>query len=235
VSDESAARLECVRAAHPEKFASEEEAFRRIHRGNHIFISSGCGEPQYLVRALVDYVASHPVALFDAEVLQVWTLGVAPYTDTKFRQNFRHNSFFIANNTRDAVNSGLAYYSPVSLSQVPNLFRRNLVPIDVALIQTSLPDCHGYMSLGVSVDIVKAAAERAKLVIAQVNAHMPRTHGHGFVDVDDVDFLIPHDQPLLEYRNEAESDVAQDAKEDVVGLASTALRRAPTRLRSRSS
>jgi acyl-CoA hydrolase/GNAT superfamily N-acetyltransferase len=124
----------------------------------------------------------------------------------------------VANNTRDAVNSGAADYSPVSLSQVPRLFRSGLVPIDVALIQTSLPDGHGYMSLGVSVDIVKGAVEQASLVIAQVNANMPRTHGHGFVHVDDVDFLVPHDEPLLEYSNVAESDVAQKLGQYVARL-----------------
>jgi len=210
VSDQAHSSLDDLRTKHPEKFAPEEEAFRRIHRGSHIFVGTGCGEPQYLVKALVDYVAAHPVAFFDAEIFHVWTLGVAPYTDAKFRQNFRHNSFFIANNTRDAVNEGLADYSPVSLSQVPDLFRRGLVPIDVALIQTSLPDSHGYMSLGVSVDIVKAAVERATLVIAQVNAFMPRTHGQGFVHVSDVTFLVPHDEPLLEYANVPESDIAQE-------------------------
>lgn len=209
---ETTGQLECMQRlqrAHPEKFAPEEDVFKHIHRGDHIFIGTGCGEPQYLVKALVNYVESHPVAFFDAEVFHVWTLGVAPYTQEKFRQNFRLNSFFIANNTRAAVNKGLADYSPVSLSQVPGLFRRDLVPIDVALVQTSSPDCHGYMSLGVSVDIVQAAVERASLVIAQVNSHMPRTHGHGFVHADEVDFLIPHDEPLLEYRNEAESEMAQ--------------------------
>jgi acyl-CoA hydrolase/GNAT superfamily N-acetyltransferase len=210
--------LDDLRRAHPEKFAPKEEAFRRIFRGSHIFIGTGCGEPQHLVNALVEYVAAHPVAFFDAEILHVWTLGVAPYTDEKFRQNFRHNSFFIANNTRDAVNKGVADYSPASLSQVPGLFRSGLVPIDVALIQTSLPDSHGYMSLGVSVDIVKGAVEQASLVIAQVNCHMPRTHGHGFVHVDDVDFLVPYDEPLLEYSNVPESDVAQKLGQYVARL-----------------
>jgi acyl-CoA hydrolase/GNAT superfamily N-acetyltransferase len=215
---ETIAQLERVRAANPEKFAPENEVFKHIHRGDHIFIGTGCGEPQYLVKALVAYVESHPVAIFDAEVFHVWTLGVAPYTQEKFRQNFRHNSFFIANNTREAVNKGLADYSPVSLSQVPDLFRKDLVPIDVALIQTSLPDPHGYMSLGVSVDIVQAAVEAASLVIAQVNTNMPRTHGHGFVHVDEIDFMVAHDEPILEYTNLAESEIAHKVGQYVARL-----------------
>jgi len=122
-------------------------------------------------------VETNPKAFYDAEVLHVWTLGVAPYTDEKFKTNFRHNSFFVGNNSRQAVNQGLADYTPIFLSNVPQLFRRGLVPVNVALIQTSLPDIHGYMSIGISVDIVKAAVENASLVIAQVNANMPKVHG----------------------------------------------------------
>jgi acyl-CoA hydrolase/GNAT superfamily N-acetyltransferase len=202
-------RMDEFRKTYPEKFGSEDSIFSHIHRGNRIFIGTGCGEPQYLVQALIRYVESHPTAFFDAEVLHVWTLGIAPYTDEKFKQNFRHNSFFIAKNTREAVNKGLADYTPIFLSNVPDLFERGLVPIDVALIQTSLPDKHGYMSLGVSVDIVKAATEKATFVIAQVNASMPRVHGDGFIHVKDVNFFIPYDEPILEYVSEADSEIAQ--------------------------
>ncbi|MCS7274963.1 MAG: acetyl-CoA hydrolase, partial [Candidatus Bipolaricaulota bacterium] len=197
------------RERYPEKFAPEETIFSKIRRGHHIFISTGCGEPQYLVRALVEYAQSHPKAIFDAEVFHVWTLGVAPYTDEKFKYNFRHNSFFIGPNTREAVNQGVADYTPIFLSHVPRLFARGLVPIDVALIQTSPPDRHGYMSLGVSVDITKAATERASLVIAQVNSFMPRVHGDGFIHIEDVDFIVPYDEPLLEFRAEVDNEIAQ--------------------------
>jgi acyl-CoA hydrolase/RimJ/RimL family protein N-acetyltransferase len=207
--DEKKALLERWRERYPEKFATEETIFSKIRRGHHIFISTGCGEPQYLVRALVNYVQSHPKAIFDAEVFHVWTLGVAPYADEKFKYNFRHNSFFIGPNTREAVNQGLADYTPIFLSHVPRIFARGLVPIDVALIQTSPPDRHGYMSLGVSVDITKAATERASLVIAQVNSFMPRVHGDGFIHIEDVDFIVPYDEPLLEFHAPADNEIAQ--------------------------
>jgi acyl-CoA hydrolase/GNAT superfamily N-acetyltransferase len=202
--------LDRARSQYPDKFVPENQIFSHIHRGDRIFIHTACGEPQYLVKALIDYVSSHPSALFDAEVLHVWTLGVAPYTDEKFKQNFRHNSFFVGSSTRAAINQGLADYTPIFLSEVPDLFLRGVVPIDVALIQLSPPDSHGYMSLGVSVDIVKAAVESAGLVIAQVNANMPRVHGDGFVHIDDVDFVVAHDEPILEYREEAEGEIAQE-------------------------
>jgi acyl-CoA hydrolase/GNAT superfamily N-acetyltransferase len=183
---------------YPEKFAGEEAVFSHIRRGDHIFVASGCGEPQYLVRAMVNYVESHPKAFFDAEIIHVYSFGIAPYTDPKFKRNFRHNSFFIGNNTRDPVNQGLADYTPVSLSDVPALIRSGSVRIDVALVQTSLPDEHGYLSLGISVDMVKAATDKASMIIAQVNVNMPRVHGDGFIHIKDVEFIIRHDEPLLE-------------------------------------
>lgn len=210
--------LDDVKSAYPEKFVSEERIFRSIRRGDRIFIGTGCGEPQYLVSALVRYVEANPKAFADAEVLHVWTLGVAPYADEKFKYNFRHNSFFIGNNTRSAVNQGVADYTPVFLSMVPDLIYRGVVPIDVAMIQTSPPDSHGYMSLGVSVDIVKAATEEAKLVICQVNSHMPRVHGDGFIHIKDVDFILPYDEPILEYSAEAESNIAQQIGKYVARL-----------------
>jgi acyl-CoA hydrolase/GNAT superfamily N-acetyltransferase len=188
-----------VKEKYPEKFLSEADVFSHIHAGDRIFIGTGCGEPQYLVQALIKFVESNPKAFFDAEVLHVWTLGVAPYTDQKFRKNFRHNSFFISENTRKVVNKGIADYTPVFASEVPELFRRQMVPIDVALVQTSLPDRHGYLSLGISIDITKTAVENASLVIAQVNSEMPRIHGDTFINVQDVDFIIPYDEPLLEF------------------------------------
>lgn len=207
--EEKGRRLDEIKKAYPEKFKSESEIFSHIHRGDRIFIGTGCGEPQYLVSALINYVNSSPKAFFDAEVIHVWTLGVAPYTDEKFQRNFRHNSFFVGTSTRDAVNKGLADYTPIFLSHVPDLFRRRFVPIDVALIQTSLPDDHGYMSLGVSVDIVKAAVENASLVIAQVNSNMPRVHGDGFIHLNDVDFVVQHDEQLLEFEAKAPDEIVQ--------------------------
>lgn len=201
--------LDYWRKVYPQKFASEEEIFSHIRRGNTIFIGSACAEPQYLVNRLVSYVESKPKAIFDAEVIHVRTLGVAPYAQEKFKTNFRHNSFFIGDTTREAVNRGLADYTPIFLHQVPGLIYQDLLRIDVALIQTSPPDFHGYMSLGISVDIVMAAVEKAKLVIAQVNSRMPRIHGNTFIHINDVDFIVPYDEELLEYTPKVETEVVQ--------------------------
>jgi len=208
-SETARGNLERVRERYPEKFAPPERVFSNVHRGDRIFIATACGEPQHLVNALIQYVESHPKAVFDAEVVHVWTLGLAPYTDVKFKKNFRHNSFFIGNNTRSAINQGLADYSPIFLSQVPELFQSGRVPVDVALVQTSLPDEHGYVSLGISVDITRAAVESARIIIAQLNARMPRTHGDTFLHVRDIDFLVPHDEPLLEYTSSLPDEISQ--------------------------
>jgi len=157
---------------------------------------------------MVRYVQGHPKALFDAEVLHVWTLGVSPYLREEFKHNFRHTSFFISGSSREAINQGQADYTAIYLSQVPDLFYRGIIPIDVALVQTSAPDRYGFMSLGISVDIVRAAIDCAKIIICQVNANMPRTHGDSFVHIDNVDFVVPHDEPLMEYEAEAADEIA---------------------------
>jgi acyl-CoA hydrolase/GNAT superfamily N-acetyltransferase len=198
-----------LKATYPNKFLSVEEIFGHIHRGDRIFVGTACGEPQYLVKLLVEYANSHPKAFFDVEIFHVWTLGVAPYTDRRFKHNFRHNSFFIGDSTRDPVNQALADYTPVFLSQVPGLFYSKRVPLDVALIQTSPPDANGYMSLGVSVDITRAAVDNASTIIVQVNPKMPRAYGDTFIHMNKVDFAIFRDEPLLEYENKIMEDTAQ--------------------------
>jgi acyl-CoA hydrolase len=134
---------------------------------------------------------------------------VAPYTEEKFKHHFRYSSFFVGPNMREAINKGIADYAPVFLSAVPDLFYRRVIPIDVALIQTSPPDHHGYLSLGVSVDIVKAAIENSSLVIAQVNSLMPRVHGDGFIHINHINYIIPYDEPILEFHGEADNEIAQ--------------------------
>jgi acyl-CoA hydrolase len=202
-------KLEELKKKYPQKFIPEAYVFRRIRRGDKIFISTACGQPQHLVQALVDFVETNPSAFFDAEVCHMWGQGVAPYADEKFKEYFRHNSFFISDSTRDAVNQGVADYTPIFLSQIPELFYRRLVTFDVALIQVSLPGRAGYVSLGINADVTKAALENADVIIAQVNASMPRVAGDGFLKIDDIDFIIPYDEPLLEYEVEVDDVVVQ--------------------------
>ena len=177
------------------KIVTATEAIKTIRPGNRVFIGSACGEPQELVRAMTEY-GDH---LDDTEVVHVLTLGVAPYAQPQFASKFRPNAFFVGSRVRDAVSEARADYTPIFLSQLPGLFRSRRIAIDVALIMVSPPDAHGNCSLGVSVDITKAAVESAQLVIAQVNRHMPRTHGDCFLNVRQMHYLVEHDEPLLEW------------------------------------
>ncbi len=200
--------LEHWKSAFPDKFAPEDRIFDHIHRGDRIFVGTACAEPQYLVQAFIKYIEKNPNQIFDAEIFHVWTLGVAPYNDAKFKSNFRQNSFFISANTREAVNAGLADYSPTFLSEIPELFRKRAIPLDVALVQTTPPDRHGFMSFGISVDIVKAAVDAAALVIVQINPQMPRTHGDGYIHISNVNYAIIHDEPILTYLDDTDDDIA---------------------------
>jgi len=189
------------------------EAVKKIRSGDHVFIGSGCAEPQNLVRAFAD--DEHIV---EGEILHILTLGVAPYADPRFPGRFRHNALFIGPNVRDAVHAGLADYTPVFLSEIPRLFRSGRLRVDVALIQVSPPDRAGYASLGISVDVVKSAVEIADVVLAEVNPAMPRTHGDSFVHVRDLDAMVPSDTPLLELPRIEPDAVAQEIARSVARL-----------------
>ncbi len=176
-----------------EKVHTAKSALQCVKPGQRVFIGSGAGEPQALVEAL-----SKQQGLTDTEIVHILTLGIAPYAEERFGGRFRHNAYFIGPNVRDAVAEGRADYTPIFLSEIPALFRERKVIIDVALIAVSPPDKHGYCSYGVSTDIVKSAAESARMVIAEVNNKMPRVLGDCFIHVSDIDYLVPSSRPILE-------------------------------------
>jgi len=201
--------------AHYDKIlTTPKSAVRKIRRGDRIFIGTACGEPQALVRALIE----NQTGIEDAEIFHLLSLGVAAYTEPKYSSVFRHNSFFIGPSTRDAIREGRADYIPVMLSDIPRLFMERRVPIDVALIQVSPPDEHGFCTYGISVDIVKSAAETAGLVIAQVNPRMPRTLGDCFIHVTDIDVVIEHEEPVLEWIYEEPNEVQTEVARNVAKL-----------------
>jgi acyl-CoA hydrolase/GNAT superfamily N-acetyltransferase len=176
------------------KVATAAEAVSKVRSGQRVFIGSGAAEPQLLVEAL----ARRGPELADTQITHILTLGVAPYADPKLMDGFRHNALFIGPNVRAAVAEGRADFTPVFLSEVPRLFHRGKMPIDVALIQVSPPDEHGYCSYGVSVDVTKAGAESARYVVAEINPNMPRTLGDSFIHIDHIDVLVPSEQSILE-------------------------------------
>ncbi len=177
-----------------DKIGTAPAAMKLVKSGNSVFIGTGCAQPQHLVNALVEYSSK----IYDAHIIHLLTMGTAPYADEKFHEKFKMNSFFIAENVRDAFTRGIGDYTPIFLSEIPLEFETGRIPVDVALISVSPPDVNGLCSLGVSVDIVKSAAANAKYVIAQVNSRMPRTFGDCFVHVNTIDVLVPYDEEIVE-------------------------------------
>jgi acyl-CoA hydrolase/RimJ/RimL family protein N-acetyltransferase len=181
---------------------SAEQAVAKIRPGQRVFIGTGGAQPVGLVRALV---ARH-AELADLQVLHSLTFGEAPYALKELTGHFSVNALFVSANVRDMVQEGYGNYTPISLSDIPRLLASGEMPIDVALIQVTPPDIHGRCSLGISVDIVKAAAANAGLVIAAVNPQMPWTLGNSFLSVLDLDILVPTDEPLVESPDPSRED-----------------------------
>lgn len=175
-------------------YVSGEEAVKEIKPGDRVFVHGGAATPHFLLHKLKE----RAVELWNVEVVSISMQGDAVIADRKLKDSFRINSLFVSQNIREAVNDGRADYVPIFLSEIPILFRRNILPIDVAMVQVSPPDKHGYCSLGVSVDIAATAVKTAKYVIAQVNPKMPRTLGDGIVHVKEFDAMVLAEQPLPE-------------------------------------
>jgi acyl-CoA hydrolase/RimJ/RimL family protein N-acetyltransferase len=195
-------------------WTTADKALSHLRSGMRVFIGSGCAAPQKLVAAL----AKRGQEVFDIEIIHILTFGEASYARRELLANFRHNAFFIGPNVRDAVNEGIADYTPIFLSEIPALFRQKRIHLDVALVQVSLPDAHGFCSFGVSVDVVKAAVENADFVVAEVNPNMPRTLGDSFVHVSALDALVKSDLPLLEHARSKISPEAQKIGEFIASL-----------------
>jgi acyl-CoA hydrolase len=176
------------------KAVSAAEAVSVIKSGDRVFIHGIAAAPRVLIEALTDRADE----LRDVELVHLHTEGDAPYSRPEHERSFRVNAFFVGGNVRQAVQEGRGDYIPVFLSEIPALFRKGVLPLDVALIHVSPPDRHGFCSLGVSVDIAKAAVETAKIVVAQINPQMPRTIGDALVDVRDIDMFVEIDEPLPE-------------------------------------
>jgi 4-hydroxybutyrate CoA-transferase len=176
------------------KLRTAEEALQVVESGMRVYIHPGCAEPEVLVRALI---ARGP-ELEDVEIVHMMTLGSADYVKPEMEGHFRHNAIFIGHNVREAVNEGRADYTPIFLGEVEGLFESGQLPLDVALVQVSPPDPHGFCSLGVGVDSTLTAAKLAKHVIAEVNDQMPRTYGDSFLHLDDFEAIVDASHPLCE-------------------------------------
>ncbi len=186
--------------AHAAKLCSAAEAVEHIRHGEHVFVGTACATPRALVQALE---ARSPKP-GDVELLHFLTDHAVPHDAQGLATTaYRHRSFFVGADIRAAVRQGLAEYVPMSIARVPQLIANGRIPVDVALIQVSMPDAFGYVSLGVSVDIAPAAVAKARLVIAEVNPSMPCTMGRSMLHVDDIDWLVPVATPVIEYQHDA--------------------------------
>lgn len=199
---------------YPEMIVSAQEAVRHIQPGQRVFIGTGCAAPLELVNTLVERSKD----LVDTEIVHLLTMGDAPYAERELATHFSVNSFFISQNVRDIIQEGLGGYTPIFMSDLPRLFSSGELPLDAALIQVSPPDKDGMCSLGISVDIVKSAAQNSRLVIAQVNPQMPRTLGNSMLHVYDFDFIVPVDTPLIEFPSPETTPVTREISEFIAGL-----------------
>jgi acyl-CoA hydrolase len=184
-------------------YVSPEKAVQAIQSGNRVFVHGMAAAPQLLTQAMTDRADE----LRNVEVVHLHTEGPAPYADAGMEKSFFVNNLFVGANVRKAVLEGRADYVPMFLSEIPAAFRKGILPIDVALVSVTPPDEHGYCSLGVSVDVALAAVETAKIVIAQVNRYMPRTHGDGHVHISRFHAMVEGHLPLAEHPAEAPDEI----------------------------
>jgi acetyl-CoA hydrolase len=176
------------------RVVTAEEAVRAIQSGNRIFLTGNCSVPRQLLKALVD----HAPSLSNVEICQALTVAGSEYVAPEMEGHLRVNSLFMSANVRKAVQEGRADFTPVLLSEFPLLFKRGFLPVDVAFVHISPPDPHGFCTLGIETGLTRSAADAAKIVIAEVNQQMPRTHGDTLIHVNDLDYIIPVDYPLAE-------------------------------------
>ncbi len=190
-----------------ERLGTAESVLRAaIKDGDRIFIGSACGEPQVLVRALVKLLPRYQ----DLELVQNLSVGELPEDWSELRKHARLKTFFVGPRSRKAVNEGFADYIPIFFSAIPGLLRNDsLWTLDVCLIQVSPPDEHGFCSLGIAVDITRAAAEEARIVVAQVNPNVPRTFGDSFLHVSQIHHFVEYEEPLIEFIFRERSAVAE--------------------------
>ncbi|HEX9657465.1 MAG TPA: acetyl-CoA hydrolase/transferase C-terminal domain-containing protein [Bacteroidota bacterium] len=183
-----------IKTHYSRKFVTPAEAVSVIQSGNTVYIHPGCAVPEVLVDAMV----ARSEELRDVLVCHLLGVGEAAYVRPEMKGHFRHNAFFIGRNVREAVWEGRADFTPVFLSEIPSLIMNGQFKVDVALIQVSPPDEHGFCSLGVGVECTRTATDAARFVIAQINTNMPRTLGDSFIHLNEIDFAVEVNTPLRE-------------------------------------
>jgi 4-hydroxybutyrate CoA-transferase len=196
------------------RLRTPEEALRCVQSGMRVYIQPGCAEPEILVEALY----KRAPFVHDVEIVHMMTMGRADYVKPEMEGHFRHNAVFIGANVREAINEGRADYTPVYLSEIEELFESGAMPLDVALLELSPPDSHGFCSFGVGVDTSLTAAKCARYVVAQVNDQMPRTYGDSFIHVSKIDAIVESSRPLCAMKKPEITDMHTAIARNVAGL-----------------
>jgi 4-hydroxybutyrate CoA-transferase len=202
------------KADYVSKLTTANEALKVVKSGDRVVFAHACGEPLELVDALV----ARAPELRDVEIVHMVAMGKGEYAKPEFAESFFHNSVFVGASTRDAVHNGRGDYTPTFFHEIPDLFLKGYLPVDVVLIQLSPPDKHGWCSFGISVDYTKPAASVAKTVVALVNPNMPRTHGDSFIHVSDIDVIIEGDAPIIELQPPRIGPVEEAIGQHIAGL-----------------
>ena len=196
------------------KAISAEDAVKIIKSNDKVYLQAAAAVPQVLINAMT---ARHE-ELRNVQICQLHTEGEAPYANPELKDSFHVNSFFIGKNVRHTLKAGNGSYTPVFLSELPLLFKRNIVDLQVALIHVSVPDKHGYCSLGVSIEATLAAIDNADYVIAQVNKQMPRTHGAGIIHISEINAFVECDEPLPVHAMSEPTEIERKIGNHVAGL-----------------
>jgi len=196
------------------KSVTAEEAVKVIKNNDRVYIHAAAAAPQELIRAM----SARHEELRNVEVCHLHTEGDAPYANPAYKDSFHVNSFFIGKNVRHTLEAGNGSYTPIFLSELPILFKRNIVDLDVALIQVSPPDKHGYCTLGVSVEATLAAIDNASHVIAQINPKMPRVLGDGIIHISELDTLVEHQEVIHELVIAETTDVEAEIANYIAGI-----------------
>ncbi len=196
------------------KIVTAEEAVKTIKSGDRIVTGHACGEPQQIISAMVKNKDNYK----NVEIVHMISMGKSQYAMPDMAGHFRHNSLFVGATTREAVFDGRADYTPCFFSQIPNLFKEGTLPVDVAIVQLTRPDEHGYCSFGVSNDYTKTAAESAKIVIAELNDKMPRTMGDSFIHISDIDYIVETSNDIIELKPPKIGDVERAIGENCAKL-----------------
>ncbi len=203
------------RIEYADRICTAQEAVSHIKSGDRVVVGHACGEPSIILEALVD--SAEGLDYRDVEIVHMVAMGKAAYCKPEMSKHFRHNGLFLGGSTKKAVEEGRGDFTPIYFSDIPDLFRTSLHP-NVLLVQVSEPDAHGYCSFGISCDYTKPCAEKADLIIAQINPNMPRVMGDNFIHVSELDYIVDQESDIIELAPPVIGETQKKIGENIAAL-----------------